>query len=117
MELTRERALELHRQMWSDMQWDLGDCPTSGQRVRYKDTWCAEHFPDDSIQESCFLCEYADQHIKDFDKPCDECPIIWPNENEVNEYFCCKGHENGRYYNMSISKLLALPERETDEVN
>lgn len=119
MELTRERALELHRQMWSDMQRDLGDCPTSGQRIRYKDTWCAEHFPDDSIQESCFLCEYADQHIKDFYKPCEKCPIIWLNENEVNvnKYFCCSGSENGRYYSMPISELLALPERKFDEVN
>ena len=117
MKLTKQQALTLHRQMWSDMQRDLGDCPTARQRINYKDTWCAEHLPDDPIQESCFLCEYADQHIKDFDKPCEECPIIWPNENEVDKYFCCNGRENGRYYIMSISELLALPERKTDEVN
>lgn len=112
MKLTKEQALSYHRQMWSDMRLDLGDCPTCSQRINYKDAWCAEHFPDESIQESCFLCEYVDQHIKDFYRPCDECPIIWPNENEiVTKYFCCNGPENGRYYSMPISKLLALPER------
>lgn len=117
MKLTREQALSYHRQMWTDMQRDLGDYPTGGQRIQYINIWCVEHLPDDSIPESWFLCEYADQHIKDFDKPCEGCPIIWPNENEVNKFFCCNGRENNRYYNMPISQLLALPERKTDEVN
>ena len=117
MKLTKEQALSYHRQMWSNMQRDLGDCPTGGQRVQYKDTWCAEHFPDDPMLESCFLCEYVDQHMEDFDRPCERCPIIWPNENEVSKFFCCTGSKNGRYYNMSISELLALPERKTNEVN
>lgn len=120
MELTREQALKLHRQMWTDMQHDLGDCPMKRQRFNYKDEWTYEHFPDESIQYSCFLCEYADQHIKDSDGLCEECPIIWPNENEASDdsgYFCCSGRESGRYYNMPISQLLALPEREIGEVN
>ena len=111
MKLTKEQALSYHRQMWSDMQRDLGDCPTRRQRFNYKDEWVYEHFPDESMLYSCFLCEYVDQHIKDFDKPCEECPIVWPNENEASDFFCCRGRENGLYYNMPISKLLALPER------
>lgn len=51
MELTRERALELHRQMWTDMRSDLGNNPTGGERVEYKIDWCKTHFPDESIKK------------------------------------------------------------------
>jgi len=34
-DLTREKALELHRQMWSGMQKDLGDNPDRTARYEY----------------------------------------------------------------------------------
>lgn len=113
MELTRERALELHRQMWTDMQQELGDNPNSFERELYKRKWCREHFPDENIQDCCFLCEYAHNKYKsDGGFPCRYCLIKW----DCN--YCFEGDSIKKSYrNMPISQLLALPEREIDEVN
>lgn len=111
MELTRERALELHRQMWSDMQKELGDNPTDGGRVIYKAEWCLKHFPNERIANDCFLCEYVQEN-----KNCDKCPIKWTTENNKNAItvYCCY---DGYYYHAPISEILALPERELREEN
>lgn len=115
--LTRERALELHRQMWTDMQKDLGDEPSKTQRCNYKRRWIKNHFPEladkanknddcEIIHNNCFLCEYADAIYG----LC-ECPIDWPQGR-------CEdgGYENAdNWQYMPISKLLALPEREEEE--
>lgn len=98
MNLTREKALELHRQMWSDMQRDLGDNPTEGDRIKYKFDWCHKHFPKESISVNCFLCEYADI----FNLACCECPIVWPFKYCAKYSYC---------YTAPISEILALPER------
>ncbi len=107
MKLTKEQALFYHRQMWTDMQRDLGDCPTGIERVNYKEKWCEEHFLTDMIANDCFLCEYAFHNSESIG--CNSCPIIWGDED------CC-GNSNS-YRNMPISRLLALPEREFNEVN
>ena len=112
--LTREKALELHRQMWTDMQKDLGDEPSREQRFDYKRRWIKNHFPElvdknddyEIIRNNCFLCEYADKIYG----LC-ECPIDWPQGRcEDGEY---ESVDNWCY--MPISKLLALPEREEEE--
>lgn len=106
MELTRKQALELHRQMWVDMQKDLGDNPEYVEREKYKTKWCKEHFPDEHIDNDCFLCEYTRQTLGG----CNTCPVVWP----VEPYgYCCSG--DLKYYTMSISRLLTLPEREAEE--
>lgn len=113
MELTRERALELHRQMWTDMQQELGDNPNILEREHYKRLWCQEHFPDEGIQDHCFLCEYAHNKYKsDGGFSCKYCPIKW-------DYDVCfdGGSVKKSYRNMPISELLALPERDIKEVN
>ena len=110
MELTRERALELHRQMWSDMQRDLGDCPDSESRSHYKRRWIAVHFPELSnelpeiILNNCFLCEYDGNGYS----MCN-CPIVWPGGK-------CEDHwdDEKNWSDMPISQLLALPEREVE---
>lgn len=61
MKLTKGQALELHWQMWSDMQNSIGDCPNFHEREDYKSEWRRNHFPDEHISSYCFLCEYADQ--------------------------------------------------------
>lgn len=113
-DLTREKALELHRQMWSDMQKDLGDNPTRDERWAYKETWIEEHFPKDLVYNLCFLCEYcANQQFSDrdeFDYDKCVCPIKWPRER------CEEGGYGDTWDNMPISELLALPER-GDEVD
>ncbi len=97
MKLTKEQALSYHRQMWSDMQRDLGDCPSAFDRVLYKANWCIDH-GFNNLRYYCFLCEYVSG-------VCEYCPIVWPEED-------CKGKSNyGNWLMMPISKLLALPER------
>ena len=107
MKLTKEQALELHWQMWSDMQNNLGDCPHSDEREDYKSEWCRDHFPNEHISSYCFLCEYADQFEDYF---CTHhCPIDWSNGGE--DYDSCIGRRFT--YTMSpISDILALPIRE-----
>ena len=97
MILTREEALKYHRQMWTDMQRKLGDNPSGYERIRFKDKWCAEHFPDEHISNSCFLCEYVENNS---DSSC--CLIAWP-------YGKCVTFDY--YYTAPISEILALPER------
>lgn len=96
MKLTREEALELHRQMWGDMQKDLGDCPDYVDRLSYKSEWCNKRFPTEEISAFCFLCEYAGND-------CNHCPIDWGAED------CFSGEVTYRY--SLISEILALPER------
>lgn len=111
MDLTREEALDLHRQMWTDMQNDLGNDPDGEKRVVYKANWCNEHgFR--GLKNSCFLCEYSYSKIA---YSCYHCPIEWPTECKV----CCVCFledgtelESDYYLVAPISEILALPERE-----
>lgn len=107
--LTRERALELHRQMWTDMQRDLGDTPNGGERVEYKMQWCDIHFPKEDIENNCFLCEYDKSAGHD---NCKSCPIRWPYEDAGTACYCTNYQY---YYTAPISEILALPERKIEE--
>ena len=117
MQLTKEQALFYHRQMWGDMQHDLGDCPTGAERANYKERWCEEHSLTGMIANDCFLCEYVFHNWESVS--CNNCPIIWGDEDKVPCWYCCGDDDDSpnSYYNMPISQLLALPEREIDEVN
>lgn len=115
MKLTKEKALELHRQMWSDMQKDLGDYPNRNERWQYKEDWIQAHFPNERVYNLCFLCEYcANQQFStrdEFDYDFCKCPIKWPRER------CEEGTlDESSWDTMPISKLLELPER-GDEVD
>lgn len=105
MRLTRQRALKLHRQMWTDMQKELGDNPKGGERVIFKDEWCEKHFPNESIESSCFLCEYANFGAHSCRRG-QNCLVVWP-------YGDCTTHDY--YYDAPISEILALLEREEKE--
>jgi hypothetical protein len=113
MKLTKEKALELHRQMWTDMQKEFGDKLSPRNKRHFKDKWCEEHFPGEDITHSCFLCEYTCQFTGDGFEDCSRCPIVWPCEpsDDIEDYFC----EESGYTSMPISKLLSLPEREDSE--
>ena len=103
--LTRERALELHRQMWSDMQKELGDCPRAWDRINYKHDWCFIHGYK-NVESNCFLCEYVDQHDPHPSGSCkSHCLIQW-------KYGTCVTRDY--YYEAPISEILALPEREVE---
>lgn len=107
LDKTMEIAVKLHRQMWSDMQCDLGDCPSLYDRIIYKYQWCDKHIGSNLIYNDCFLCEYVEEMFPDAD--CAKvCPIKWVGDG------CC-GAEGWEV--MPISKLLALPEQESNEVD
>ena len=116
MELTRQQALDLHRQMWTDMQKELGDTG-KGRAVSlitarndFKEKWVKEHLHSEHILENCVLCEYANrERLKRGCKinRCEYCPINWG-------YYIRFGCEcNEIIWSRSpISEILALPERE-----
>lgn len=111
MKLTKKEAISYHRQMWSDMQEELGDNPNEIDRIHFKRDWVCKHFPEERIFNDCFLCEY-DRLKNGYINNCrNTCLIKWTNGG------CSSGDPEFRYYNMPISKLLALPERKVDEVN
>lgn len=110
MDLTREEALKLHREMWTDMQNDLGDSPDGYDREEYKCKWCLEHgFR--YLHNRCFLCEYS------YDKSpwfCHHCPVKWPTQDGkcISAYLEDGTELKSSYYLVApISEILALPER------
>lgn len=110
MKLTREKALELHYQMWGDMQNDLGDNPEPISREVYKEKWIRKHFPGEKVFNNCFLCEYAGK------MNCLNCPINWDSLAVDGEGFCFEPYKGGGiegsiYLEAPISEILALPER------
>jgi len=97
MNLSKEEALRLHREMWSDMQKELGDCPSGEKRIAFKKHWCESHGY--NVRYNCFLCEYNYQ-VSIFSCR-NNCPIKWPNGT------CYTGCY---YYLAPISEILALEE-------
>jgi hypothetical protein len=119
--LTRDEALKLHREMWGDMQEDLGDCPSEIQRDVYKEKWCENRFPGEIITHKCFLCEYnlmETIRTKGIVSTCHHCPIDWSGLSYKGIGNKCysqykDGNKNSEIYlNAPISEILALPERE-----
>lgn len=103
--ITKEAAIALHRQMWSDMKDALGNRPGSYARIHFKRSWCETHGYD-GVMADCFLCEYVEQNV-DLSpiKSCTSvCPIDWGKG-------CMRG--DVRYSSSPISEILALPERGT----
>lgn len=118
MELTKEKALELHREMWSDMRDELGDNPSWDERWEFKRDWVAEHFPLSNVTHDCFLCEYAISkegiHTNFCNAVCAYCPLKRTAKDIPNTCEC--GHDaiDGHWHDWRyspISDILALPER------
>lgn len=110
--LTKEKALEFHRQMWSDMQEKLGDNPSFLARLNFKEKWCEENgFV--NVDTNCFLCEYSIQHRTDH-LSCN-CLIDWKPLTGKN--YCMNTKDNGSdYRDAPISKILALSEKYKNEL-
>lgn len=124
--LTREEALHLHKEMWSNMQNMLGDHPSEDARDDFKTEWCDKNFPNFFIMHNCFLCEYAEQQCiktsKTTDNRCSFCPIDWRRlsawkykDDEVCKCYhrYINGDINDEIYKVApISDILVLPEKE-----
>jgi len=83
MELTREEAIRLHRELWG---W-LAENP-----IKNKSAWpewnkyvCFGKMGNETPNSLCFGCEYVLQQTKFKKRDCQLCPLDWPNEN-------CKGN-------------------------
>lgn len=107
--LTREEAIRLHREMWKDMQAELGDDPSYLGRVVFKKKWVEDRFPNERVNSDCFLCEYAQSVAGDSFTRCRNCPIAWNSDILPN----CRSEVD--YRCSPISVILALPEREVTE--
>lgn len=122
MDLTREQALKLHREMWGDMQKKLGDNPSSFDRSIYKAKWIRKHGYPSNVKNACFLCEYAlKESGYDKYKMCNYCPIDWseltPDESSKKYGFCTYASPDlfeifEIWQTAPISQILDLPERE-----
>lgn len=108
--LTRKEAIRLHREMWADMQAELGNEPSYRERIVFKKKWVKEHFLNESVNSDCFLCEYAESVVEDSFTRCRACPIAWNSDILPN---CRPVTVDYRY--SPISVILALPEREVTE--
>ena len=111
MDLTREQALKLHREMWGDMQKELGNRPSQEERTEFKISWCSAHFPTQNIDAHCFLCEYIAQNGFD----CNNCPIDWSKGRVGYPNTCLTWNSDSDYRFAPISEILELPERKVEE--
>lgn len=103
--LSREDALKLHHQMWTDMQRDLGNKPSRHARITYKYNWCKERGYRPLY--NCFLCQYVmeQEDISGVKDPhCTKCPIDWPGGD-------C-GSEECNFLVVPVEDILKLPEKE-----
>lgn len=105
MKMSEEMAVRLHRMMWSDMQRELGNNPSGKERIQFKFAWIHQHFPNESIANDCWLCEYASSvaNCGGGDPYCMHCPISWPDRH-------CNTLDYS-YAKEPISDILALPAR------
>lgn len=99
--ITKEAAIALHRQMWSDMKDALGNRPGSYARMEFKRRWCEINGYED-VCADCFLCEYVEQNKSTKGGCPSACPIDWGKG-------CMRG--DVKYSSSPISEILALPER------
>ena len=119
MKLTREEALRLHRQMWGDMQKELGDKAVGDgkdiiRRSLFKYKWCEEHFgKNNHVYNECFLCEYTSEQ-GGFGIICEICPINW-GDDKAFAYACPCESGATIWFESPISEILALPEREVED--
>lgn len=123
-ELTKDEAIRLHLQMWTDMQNELGDKPNPDERAVYKGNWLERHGYE-GVEAHCFLCDYAQEaELQAWlancgtHRICGYCPIDW-------SFLTCGAFVDkcyGRYRNgggevyqcAPISEILALPERKVN---
>ena len=116
MQLTKERAVTLHRRMW---RW-IGLKTLKEKRCVEKNEWF-KRFKLNSIACECYCCEYAYQltpHPNWNAAKCDYCPIDWGNTpcHDTKALYTLWGHKRGMKNWQEAGKLALqiaeLPEME-----
>ena len=116
--LTKEKALSLHRQMWTDMSLKLGNNPDELARTKFKRDWLKIHNYKD-VECNCFLCEYDFQQRKIGENFCKFCPIDWSPLSAEEDGVCGDRYILSNYDSYEsiwrsapIDEILNLPEKE-----
>ena len=92
--LTKEEAIAEHRKMWNWIADRLEEHNNHGYDIyMYKAEYIKNNFPDDTIRNYCFCCQYTTQEIDNyFENHCIYCPLLWGTEDNTDEYFCEQGN-------------------------
>lgn len=75
-ELTRERAIELHREMWHR----IADTCERSHIIPWKyDTIRDMGIDPETVLWHCFLCHFAyERAYRVMEERCRRCPLVWP---------------------------------------
>lgn len=92
--LTKEEAIAHHRKMWNWIADRLEEHHLGCDIHMYKAEYIKNNFPDDTIQNYCFCCQYAAQEVDDIfeDNFCIYCPLRWGTEANTDAFFCEQGN-------------------------
>lgn len=115
MELTKKRAITLHRRMW---RW-IGLKTLKEKRCVNKSEWFAKFGGDVDVRDNCYCCEYASAPCF-VGLPCYECcPIDWggttcwkPGQGLFDLWNCTRRKGNWQETGKLALQIAELPERE-----
>lgn len=92
--LTKEEAIAEHRKMWNWIADRLEEHNNHGRDIyMYKAEYIKNNFPDDTIRNYCFCCQYTTQEVDNYlENHCIYCPLLWGTEDNTDGYFCEQGN-------------------------
>lgn len=92
--LTKEEAIAHHRKMWNWIVDRLEEHHLGCDIHMYKAEYIKNNFPDDTIRNYCFCCQYAAQEVDNIfeDNFCIYCPLRWGTEANTDAFFCEQGN-------------------------
>jgi len=115
MDLTREEAISLFREHWSDLAYTTDHSPAD------KEWFIRER--GHKVRFNCYLCEYVKYYIGDYESCNTKCPVEWPKTTDSikgtpcqrsyygdwtshrGEWMSCKDEEKMRELARLISQL------------
>lgn len=114
--MTREEAIQKHREMWTAMSEEISNDSIFFDRAGFKHNYLTKN--KEKMRHNCYLCDFSGEN-------CDRCPINWCDKCEefVNgkrtcgEVCCmCECGGNGITWQYAqILEIANLPEREVTE--
>lgn len=92
---TKEEIIRLHREMWNF----IADNISVRRGVQELKKQFCERYGFDDILNHCFCCKWGAQVTGSClgINMCSECPVIWGNEEGLDNYFCEGAKEDGLY--------------------